>query len=202
MGSGSCKHVLRDHEHVVEDVAFAPATAKPYVNQAIFGGVSCVPRPARPASKLGSRRWPRSLIIWGLFFLYATLNLQSNQSNATGNATDGPFLASVSRDKNVLLYNAGSGQLICKLEGHDNWVRSVVFHPGGRFIFTAADDKVSRGFSTSIKLFVIERMVLLPPLFFSLSARLCEFGILPTNAVQRPSTPIRILWLPSVRSQS
>ena len=56
----------------------------------------------------------------------------------------GPFLASVSRDKNVLLYNAGTGQLIHRFEGHDNWVRDVVFHPGGRYLLTASDDKVRR----------------------------------------------------------
>lgn len=56
----------------------------------------------------------------------------------------GPFLASVSRDKNVLLYNAGTGQLIHRFEGHNNWVRDVVFHPGGRYLLTASDDKVRR----------------------------------------------------------
>ncbi len=101
MSNGTCRHVLRDHDHVVEDVAFAPLTAKPYVNTALFGS--------------------------------------ANQAN---NGSDGPFLASVGRDKLVILHNASNGQLICKLEGHDNWVRSVVFHPGGRFILTASDDKV------------------------------------------------------------
>lgn len=28
--------------------------------------------------------------------------------------------------------------------GHDNWVRGVLFHPGGRFIVTCADDKTLR----------------------------------------------------------
>lgn len=28
--------------------------------------------------------------------------------------------------------------------GHDNWVRGVLFHPGGKFIVTCADDKTLR----------------------------------------------------------
>lgn len=28
--------------------------------------------------------------------------------------------------------------------GHDNWVRGVLFHPGGRFIVSCADDKTIR----------------------------------------------------------
>jgi platelet-activating factor acetylhydrolase IB subunit alpha len=28
--------------------------------------------------------------------------------------------------------------------GHDNWVRSVKFHPGGKFLLSVADDKTLR----------------------------------------------------------
>ena len=28
--------------------------------------------------------------------------------------------------------------------GHDNWVRSLKFHPGGKFIVSASDDKTLR----------------------------------------------------------
>ena len=28
--------------------------------------------------------------------------------------------------------------------GHDNWVRGLVFHPGGQFIVSASDDKTLR----------------------------------------------------------
>lgn len=30
------------------------------------------------------------------------------------------------------------------LAGHDNWVRGVVFHPGGKYIISASDDKSLR----------------------------------------------------------
>ena len=28
--------------------------------------------------------------------------------------------------------------------GHDNWVRGLVFHPGGKYVVSAADDKTLR----------------------------------------------------------
>ena len=28
--------------------------------------------------------------------------------------------------------------------GHDNWVRGLVFHPGGKYILSASDDKTLR----------------------------------------------------------
>lgn len=39
VANGACKHVLTDHDHVVEAVAFAPATTAKYANVAIFGSV-------------------------------------------------------------------------------------------------------------------------------------------------------------------
>lgn len=37
------------------------------------------------------------------------------------------------------------------LVGHDNWVRGVVFHPGGKFIVSASDDKSLRVWDTRNK---------------------------------------------------
>ncbi|MBO8695560.1 hypothetical protein INO35_14400, partial [Staphylococcus aureus] len=28
--------------------------------------------------------------------------------------------------------------------GHDNWVRGLVFHPGGKYVISASDDKTLR----------------------------------------------------------
>ena len=34
---------------------------------------------------------------------------------------------------------------LCYLQaGHDNWVRGIVFHPGGKFLLSASDDKTLR----------------------------------------------------------
>lgn len=30
------------------------------------------------------------------------------------------------------------------LVGHDNWVRGVVFHPGGKYLISASDDRTIR----------------------------------------------------------
>lgn len=30
------------------------------------------------------------------------------------------------------------------LNGHDNWVRELVFHPGGKYLVSASDDKTIR----------------------------------------------------------
>lgn len=37
-----------------------------------------------------------------------------------------------------------TGQCLATLVGHDNWVRGAAWHPGGRYLLTASDDKTLR----------------------------------------------------------
>ncbi|CAM1511830.1 Fc.00g093430.m01.CDS01 [Cosmosporella sp. VM-42] len=53
------------------------------------------------------------------------------------------FMASGARDKTIRLWDA-RGTCIKTLIGHDNWVRSLVFHPSGKFLLSVADDKTLR----------------------------------------------------------
>ncbi|OHE91408.1 nuclear distribution protein pac-1a, partial [Colletotrichum orchidophilum] len=53
------------------------------------------------------------------------------------------FMATGSRDRTICLWDA-RGNCIKVLTGHDNWVRAVVFHPGGRHLLSVSDDKTLR----------------------------------------------------------
>eukprot|EP00037_Helgoeca_nana_P008377 m.74480 g.74480 ORF g.74480 m.74480 type:complete len:411 (-) comp18898_c0_seq1:112-1344(-) len=57
---------------------------------------------------------------------------------------DGPFLATGARDKKIILWDAGAGVAIYTFAGHDSWVRSLKFHPGGNLLLSAGDDKSIR----------------------------------------------------------
>ncbi|XP_050408176.1 lissencephaly-1 homolog [Patella vulgata] len=94
-----CKAELREHEHTVECIAWAPETAYPSIGEA--GG-------------------------------------------ADAKKSSGPFLISGSRDKTMKMWDISSGLCLFSLVGHDNWVRGIVFHPGGLFILSASDDKTLR----------------------------------------------------------
>ncbi|XP_041348384.1 lissencephaly-1 homolog [Gigantopelta aegis] len=56
----------------------------------------------------------------------------------------GPFLISGSRDKTIKMWDISVGICLFSMEGHDNWVRGLVVHPGGKFILSASDDKTLR----------------------------------------------------------
>ncbi|KAL9061319.1 MAG: hypothetical protein Q9162_000193 [Coniocarpon cinnabarinum] len=53
------------------------------------------------------------------------------------------YLATGARDKMIRLWDA-RGTLIKTLVGHDNWIRALVFHPGGKYLLSVADDKTLR----------------------------------------------------------
>ncbi|KAH8647106.1 WD domain-containing protein [Xylariales sp. PMI_506] len=53
------------------------------------------------------------------------------------------FMATGSRDKTIRLWDA-RGNCIKTLVGHDNWIRALVFHPGGKYLLSVSDDKTLR----------------------------------------------------------
>ncbi|XP_033628104.1 lissencephaly-1 homolog isoform X1 [Asterias rubens] len=107
-----CKLELREHDHVVECVSWAPECAHPTINEAIGAELTLV-------NKIDGKQTKK-------------------------NQRSGPFLVSGSRDKSIKVWDVSAGVCIITLTGHDNWVRGVLFHPGGKFIVSASDDKTIR----------------------------------------------------------
>ena len=62
----------------------------------------------------------------------------------TKDSSPGPFLISGSRDKVIKMWDVSTGVCLMTLVGHDNWVRGLLFHPGGKVILSVADDKTIR----------------------------------------------------------
>lgn len=114
--SNHIKCTLKDHDHTVECIAWAPESAFANVLEAI----------ASPNSqKLGDQN-----------------NITTN--NVNNNSAIGPFLISGSRDKTIKVWDVSVGSCLFTLIGHDNWVRGVCWHPGGKYIVSVSDDKTLR----------------------------------------------------------
>jgi len=66
------------------------------------------------------------------------------RKNRKKSQVSGTYIASGSRDKTIRLWEVATQQCIFVLEGHDNWVRDVIFHPNGKHLISVSDDKSIR----------------------------------------------------------
>ncbi|KAJ3478091.1 hypothetical protein NLG97_g8669 [Lecanicillium saksenae] len=74
---------------------------------------------------------------------YQYLSSMAGSSTSVPSSNAAEYYATGSRDNSIKLWNA-DGKCFTTLLGHDGWVNGLVFHPGGRYIFSAADDKTLR----------------------------------------------------------
>ncbi|PYH91037.1 nuclear migration protein NudF [Aspergillus ellipticus CBS 707.79] len=74
---------------------------------------------------------------------YENLAALAGLKQAPPTSSSSEFIATGGRDKTIKLWES-RGRLIKTLVGHDNWVRGLIFHPGGKYLMSVADDKTIR----------------------------------------------------------
>lgn len=129
---------LRGHENQIECITFAPVAAYNAIRE--LAGI-----PVR-ISRLTSRN----------------PGLRTTLQNTDRSKRSGAYVVTGSRDKTIKLWDTQSGQMLrnfvsstvaseqphesspfCQ-PGHDNWIRALVFHPSGKYLLSASDDKTIR----------------------------------------------------------
>jgi platelet-activating factor acetylhydrolase IB subunit alpha len=68
----------------------------------------------------------------------------SAAQEAVAEGAPGAFLASGGRDKTIRVWHVASERCVLVLQGHDNWVRDLAFHPNGLFLLSCSDDRSIR----------------------------------------------------------
>ncbi|KAJ3067464.1 protein with putative role during mitosis [Podochytrium sp. JEL0797] len=56
----------------------------------------------------------------------------------------GRYVASGSRDNSIRVWDTETGFCVMTLTGHDNWIRSLSFHPNAKYLLSVSDDKTLR----------------------------------------------------------
>ncbi|KAF2973145.1 hypothetical protein GQX73_g274 [Xylaria multiplex] len=74
---------------------------------------------------------------------YKYIALAAGLKKPPPTSSSAEYMATGSRDKTIRLWDA-RGTCILSLVGHDNWVRALVFHPGGKYLLSVSDDKTLR----------------------------------------------------------
>lgn len=133
---------IREHEHVIESITFSRNVVE---HRGTEKAVS------RKSGLAGFANSPAAM-----------LNLADSKSGGAGEngmhldhaevAKKLRYLLSGSRDRTVRLWEALSGVLLMNFTQHENWVRMVRFHPSGKYVISAAEDK-------SVRVFDIEASV-------------------------------------------
>lgn len=116
---------IREHDHVVESVAFARSGVQ---EQAIERA---------HAKKLAT----------GHHTVAVASDISDSGSSSSRRVK---FLVSGSRDRTVRLWEAFSGALLMNFASHENWVRCVRFHPCGKYVISVAEDKTLRVYDLEV----------------------------------------------------
>jgi platelet-activating factor acetylhydrolase IB subunit alpha len=121
--TGEIIKTLREHEHVIETLAISNANADQFIK--LMREEEKQTNPSNAAT-------------------HQTQGQGSSSASSQSQSLGGEYLVSGSRDKTIRLWELSSGQCIRTLSGHDNWIRSVTFHPSGRYLISCSDDKTIR----------------------------------------------------------
>src|SRR4030043_2437082 len=70
-----------------------------------------------------------------------TLAGHSGDVSAVTYSPDGKLLATVSSDKEIILWEAATGKELMTLRGHSQTIEDIAFSPDGKYLATASDDK-------------------------------------------------------------
>ena len=75
-----------------------------------------------------------------------SINSDGTYYDNSTNEEDFSYLASGSRDGTIKLWDALNGVCLMTYTSHENWVRSVLLHPSGKYLISTSDDKSIRVF--------------------------------------------------------
>lgn len=135
-----CKAELREHEHVVECIAWAPEAAHPAINEA--SGVD-VRKTGRSGPYLASGSRDKTIKIWdiGTGLCLFTLVGHDNWVRGIMFHTGGKFLLSASDDKSLRIWDIKNKRNQKTLEAHQHFVTSLDMHRSAPYVITGSVDQ-------------------------------------------------------------
>mmetsp|Transcript_11813 Transcript_11813/g.13142 ORF Transcript_11813/g.13142 Transcript_11813/m.13142 type:complete len:537 (+) Transcript_11813:127-1737(+) len=134
---------LDGHEHVIESIAFVTSKASSSTTSTSMADPSDENTAATTISSSSTTTTTTSSDLKKTTSFTNTLNdKKTSEQKHSDRIND--FLASGGRDRTVRLWNISTQSCIAVFKYHENWVRSVLLHPSGKYIISAGDDRSIR----------------------------------------------------------
>jgi platelet-activating factor acetylhydrolase IB subunit alpha len=143
VSTGYCVKTIRGHADWVRDVS--PSFDGEYLVSAGNDNTARIWRTTsgEPQATLLGHEHHIECCVFAPPASYGYLATLAGQKKPPLPSSSAEFVATGARDKSIRLWDA-RGTLIKTLVGHDNWIRGLVFHPGGKYLLSVADDKTLR----------------------------------------------------------
>jgi platelet-activating factor acetylhydrolase IB subunit alpha len=141
VASGDCKVELRDHDHVVECVAWAPETAVCHINEAA-GIEGKKVQHAGPFLASGSR--DKTVKIWDTATGLCLFTLIGHDNWVRGIVfhPSGKFALSASDDKTLRIWDLKNKRNSKTIDAHQHFVTSLDFHKTSPYVVTGSVDQM------------------------------------------------------------
>ena len=146
VNTGFCLQTLQGHTAWVRDVA--PTYDGRYLLStgddmtARLWDISSSPRAENKATMIGHEHYNECCAV-APPAAYPHMAVLAGLKRPPPASSAAEFMATGSRDKTIKLWDA-RGICLRTLIGHDNWIRAIVFHPGGKYLLSVSDDKTLR----------------------------------------------------------
>jgi len=135
-----CKAELREHEHVVECLAWAPECAHPAINEA--AGIDAK-KGQRSGPYLISGSRDKTIKMWDVSTGICTFTLVGHDNWVRGLVfhSGGNYIISASDDKTLRIWDIKNKRNSKTLNAHQHFVTSVDFHKNAPYVITGSVDQ-------------------------------------------------------------
>jgi len=139
VSTGECKEELREHDHVVECIAWAPECAVPFVSEAANIDIKKVQKPG-PFVISGSR--DKTIKLWDVSTGQCLFTLVGHDNWVRGLIfhPSGKYILSGADDKTLRIWDVKNKRNSKTLDAHQHFVTSLDFSKTAPFVITGSVD--------------------------------------------------------------